>query len=173
VRPPPAFIAVAGGVVALGLAGLILGAVPQPAAGGPDTLATASAPIVITDAYVREPASPDVAAAYFTATNTTGTDDTLVAVATGAGQIATLHDASMSAMAGGLRVPAHSSVTLSPAHGHVMIERLVGPLRPGQTVNLQLTFERAGPLVIEAPVIGINAPAPGASSASASTGSGG
>jgi copper(I)-binding protein len=41
-----------------------------------------------------------------------------------------------------------------------MIERLVGPLKPGQFVNLQLTFANAGPINVSAPVIAINAPAP-------------
>jgi hypothetical protein len=40
---------------------------------------------------------------------------------------------------------------------------LLGPLQPGQTVNLQLTFTHNIPLIVEAPVIAIDAPAPGAS----------
>jgi copper(I)-binding protein len=44
-----------------------------------------------------------------------------------------------------------------------MIQDLLGPLEPGQTVNLQLTFAHNIPLIVEAPVIAINAPAPGAS----------
>lgn len=159
-RRPPVFVLAASAVAVVGLAGLIRGAVPQAAAGG-GSLSTVSAPIVVTNAYVREPATPDVAAAYFTITNTTGSDDTLVAVATGAGQVATLHDGSMAEMANGLPLPARSSVTLSVGTGHVMIERLVGPLTPGQTVNLQLTFAHNGPLIVEAPVIAITAPAPG------------
>jgi copper(I)-binding protein len=156
----PAGSAIAAGVLALvGLAGLIRGAVPQAAAGG-GLGGAATQPIVVSGAYVREPASPDVAAAYFTVFNTTGKDDTLISVSTGAGQDAVLHTDGMAAMAIGLRVPAHSSVTLSPGKGHVMIEHLVGQLKPGQTVNLELQFADAGPLVVQAPVIAINAPAP-------------
>ena len=155
--------AFAAGVVAVvGLAGLIRGAVPQ-SAGGTGLGGAATDPIVVSGAYVREPASPDVAAAYFTVYNTTGTDDTLASVATGAGEDASLmSDAggTMTALATGLRIPAHSSVTLKPGKGHVMIERLLGPLRPGQYVNLQLTFANAGPINVSAPVIAINAPAP-------------
>jgi copper(I)-binding protein len=44
-----------------------------------------------------------------------------------------------------------------------MIENLLGPVQPGQTVNLQLTFAHNIPLIVEAPVIAIDAPAPGAS----------
>ncbi|HEY3632493.1 MAG TPA: copper chaperone PCu(A)C [Jatrophihabitantaceae bacterium] len=156
-RPPVAAFA-AGIVAVLGLAGLIRGAVPQAAvsAGG-----AATDPIVISGAYVREPASPDVAAAYFTIYNTTGSDDGLLSVASGAGEDAVLHsDGDMTATPGILIIPAHSSVTLSPGKRHVMIEHLLGPLRPGQYVNLQLVFESAGPVNVSAPVIALTAPAP-------------
>lgn len=169
-RRPPVFLAVAGAVAVVGLAGLIRGAVPPAAAGGGTTPSSTAAPIVVTNAYVREPASPDVAAAYFTISNTTDTDDALISVDTGAGQSAVLHNSSMADMTGGLRIPAHSSVTLSPGNGHVMIEQLLGPLTPGQTVNLQLTFAHNIPLIVVAPVIGINAPAPGQSTTSSGTG---
>ena len=163
-RRPPVLVAVAGVVAVVGLAGLIRGAVPLAAAGGGGSASSsAGVPIVVTNAYVREPASPDVAAAYFTISNTTGTDDTLISVDSGAGKETALHNSSMAEMTGGLRLPAHSSVTLSPGNGHVMIENLLGPLQPGQTVNLQLTFAHNIPLIVEAPVIAINAPAPGAS----------
>ena len=141
-----------------GLAGLIRGAVPLAAAGsgGAET-----DPIVVSGAYVREPASPDVAAAYFTVYNTTGADDTLTKVSTGAGADAELHaNDSMTVTLGGLRIPAHSSVTLSPGKGHVMIERIYGTLNPGQTVDLELDFAKAGPVIVSAPVIAIRAPAP-------------
>jgi copper(I)-binding protein len=141
-----------------GFAGLIRGAVPL-AAAGPDSVA--SDPIVVSGAYIREPASPDVAAAYFTVYNTTATDDTLAKVSTGAGADAELHaNGSMTVTPGGLRIPAHSSVTLSPGKGHVMIERIYGTLRPGQTVDIELDFAKAGPVIVSAKVIAIGAPAP-------------
>ena len=165
-RRPPVLVAVAGVVAVVGLAGLIRGAVPLASAGGGGTAATpGAAPIVVTNAYVREPASPDVAAAYFTISNTTDTDDSLISVQSGAGKSTALYNSSMAEMTGGLRIPAHSSVTLSPGDGHVMIHDLLGPLQPGQTVNLQLTFAHNIPLIVEAPVIAINAPAPGESPA--------
>jgi len=157
---PSAFVAAA--VAVVGFAGLIRGAVPQAVSGGLGGAATD--PIVVSGAYVREPASPDVAAAYFTVYNTTGTDDTLISVASGAGESAALmiEDASggMQESAAGLRIPAHSSVTLKPGKGHVMIEHLVGTLRPGQYVNLELDFANAGPVNVSAPVIAINAEPP-------------
>jgi len=164
VRRPPVLVAVAGAVALVGLAGLIRGAVPLAAAGGGGSASSPSgAPIVVTNAYVREPASPDEAAAYFTISNTTDTEDTLLSVDSGAGRSTTLRNSSMAELTGGLRLAAHSSVTLSPGDGHVMIENLLGPVQPGQTVNLQLTFTHNIPLIVEAPVIAIDAPAPGAS----------
>ncbi len=66
----------------------------------------------------------------------------------------------MTVTPGGLRIPAHSSVTLSPGKGHVMIERIYGTLKPGQTVDIELDFARAGPVIVSATVIAIGAPAP-------------
>jgi copper(I)-binding protein len=68
-------------------------------------------------------------------------------------------------------IPAHGKLVLSTGKGHVMIEQLFGKLLPGQSVNLELVFVRAGPIDITAPVIALGAPAPGSSStASPSTG---
>lgn len=161
-RPP---VLVAGLLVgALGVAGLVRGAVPQSAATGSST----AAPIVITNAYVWPPAPPnDTAAAYFTIYNTTGTPDTLQSVVTGAGSSAVLHVISggqMRVIDGGLVVPPHGTVSLTAGSGHVMISGLFGTLEPGQTVNLELTFARAGPIDVVATVIALTAPAPGTSS---------
>jgi copper(I)-binding protein len=77
----------------------------------------------------------------------------------------------MTAAGNGAVIPAHGSLVLSTGKGHVMIEQLFGKLLPGQSVNLELVFVRAGPIDITAPVIALGAPAPGSSStASPSTG---
>jgi copper(I)-binding protein len=163
--------AVLGGtlVVALGAAGLVRAAMPQSVAAGNDA-PSAAGPIVVTDAYVRAPVPPtQIAAAYFTVYNTTGTDDRLVSVETGAGATAELHtvapDGSMSAAANGAVIPAHGTLVLSTGKAHVMIEQLFGPLTPGQTVNIELDFQLAGSINVVAPVIAVGAPAPGGSPA--------
>lgn len=151
----------AAGLVALvGAAGLVRGALPQAT---PASASPAGAPMVVSGAYVREPANGINAAAYFTVYNTTADADVLTTVNSGAGAETTLHadtDGSMSASAAGLTIPAHGSVTLSPGKGHAMIEKLYGALKPGQTVNLQLDFAKAGEVLVTAPVIAISAPAP-------------
>jgi len=151
----------AAGLVALvGAAGLVRGALPQAT---PVSASQAGAPMVVSGAYVREPANGVNAAAYFTVYNTTADADVLTTVNSGAGAETTLHaetDGSMSTSAAGLTIPAHGSVTLSPGKGHAMIEKLYGALKPGQTVNLQLDFAKAGEVLVTAPVIAISAPAP-------------
>ena len=164
-------------VAVLGAAGLIRGAVPLGVPSGGGT--SGSAPIVVTGAYVREPAPPtDAAAAYFTVYNTTGTADRLLSVVTGAGQTSVLHtlvNGQMNPAPDGAVIPAHGTLVLSTGTGHVMIEKLFGPLKPGQSVNLALTFAGAGTIDVSAPVIALGAPAPtgansGATPAPASSG---
>ena len=149
-------------VAVVGTAGLVRGAQPLSAGGGSAT--SQSPPIVVTGAYVREPAPPtDAAAAYFTAYNTTDRADRLLSVISGAGRTATLHTivgGQMVPTPDGVVIPAHGQLVLSVGNGHVMIEQLFGPLKPGQTVNLLLTFANAGPVEVTAPVIALGAPAP-------------
>lgn len=167
--------AVLGGCVVAGLGalGLIRGAVPLASAGGNSD----SQPIVVTNAYVREPAPPtDAAAAYFTVYNTTSQDDRLTSVTSGAGATTVLHtvvNGAMTAAAQGAVIPAHGSLVLSTGKGHVMIEQLFGKLLPGQNVNLELNFAHAGPIDVSAPVIALGAPAPNGSPSAATPASSG
>lgn len=150
-------------LVALGAAGLIRGAGAQPVADV--TGATGADPIVVSGAFVRPPVPPSTeAAAYFTVYNTTDRPDTLESVATGAGASAVLHTVVggvMTAVTGGLVIPAHSSLVLSVGKGHVMISGLYGKLIAGQSVNIELTFQNAGPITVAAPVVPFGAPTPG------------
>lgn len=153
--------ALAGAVlIVIGGAGLVRAAEPMSSPVAPGASNSAE-PIVISGAYVRPPAPPTkAAAAYFTIYNTTGRPDRLTAIATGAGATAVLHTAHMTAAKQGLPIPAHGKVVLSTGHGHVMIEQLFGKLRPGETVNIELTFAHAGTVEVTAKVIALGAPAP-------------
>lgn len=156
--------AVAGVAVAvLGSAGLVRGAMPPSTPSGP--AGVASPPIVVSGAYVREPAPPtDAAAAYFTVFNTTGRPDRLLSVQSGAGAVSILHtttaNGDMVATPDGVVIPAHGRLVLTTGGGHVMIENLFGKLLPGQNVSIQLSFATAGPVEVTAPVIALGAPAP-------------
>jgi copper(I)-binding protein len=149
-------------LVALGTAGLIRGASTQAVASG--GVSSGVAPIIVTGAYVRPPAPPtQEAAAYFTVYNTTSRDDVLTSVSTGAGATAVLHtliNGVMTAVSGGVVIPAYGNLVLSTGTGHVMIGQLFGPLTPGQSVNLDLVFQNAGSITVTAPVIALGAPAP-------------
>lgn len=59
-------------------------------------------------------------------------------------------------------VPANADVKLAPGGLHLMLEQLTAPLKQGETVPLELRFEKAGTKSVEAPVR-----APGATSADA------
>ena len=149
---------------ALGVAGLVRGAVAQSPAAAPDRSAAAS--IVVTKAYVAAPVPPSrTAAAYFTVSNTSGADDRLLRVGTSAGssavlQVPTRHG-SMRVAPHGVVVPAHGRLVLAAGEGHVLIEHLYRSVRPGQSVHLELDFRNAGPIDVAARVIGVGARMPG------------
>lgn len=123
--------------------------------------AAGSAKPAVRDAYVREPADPAEAAAYFTITNDGGADDTLTSVAASTGH-ASMHTTIGPKMVSlsSAPVPAHGSLDFSPGGNHVMIED-PGPLKPGTTVRLTFTFAASAPITVTAPVIGIADTAPG------------
>jgi copper(I)-binding protein len=162
-------------VLVAGLVGVVRGALPQSTASTAADAGSSSTSgmamgmlgmssdmsIQVTGAYLHQPANRINAAVYLTVRNTGDAADTLLSVATGAGATASLHTgADMQPATGGLPVPAHGSLVLAPGTGHVMIESLYGPLLAGQTVNLSLTFARAGQVLVTASVIGVTAPAP-------------
>ena len=122
---------------------------------------TASAKLAVSAAYVREPANPAEAAAYFTITNKGGGDDMLTAITASTGH-ATMHTTNGARMVtlSSAPVPAHGSLDFSPGGDHLMIDD-PGPLKPGTTVRLTFTFAASGPITVSAPVIGILDPAPG------------
>ncbi|HEX3159366.1 MAG TPA: copper chaperone PCu(A)C [Gemmatimonadaceae bacterium] len=115
--------------------------------------------IVVSGVVAPRPAGEAPAAVYLTITNESGSADTLVAVASGAGE-ASLHTQQRDAGTGTTRmaalseivVPAHEVRRLAPGGDHVMITGLGAPLAVGDTLPLVLTFRRAGQLSIAARV---------------------
>lgn len=160
-RTPWPALAAGAVVAALGVAGVVRGAIPQSVASASSSLPD----IVVSGAYVRAPVPPvDIAAGYFTVTNNSGTADRLTGVETGAGASAEVHtvgrDGSMTAAANGVVIPAHGRLVLRTGQSHLMIEHVYGTLKAGQTVNLELDFAGAGPIDVVAPVIAVGAPVP-------------
>lgn len=115
----------------------------------------------LTHGYVPEPASPAVAAAYFTVRNTGSSADTLTKVSTPAAAEAGLHRYAKSSggaermvpLRGGLRIPAHGTVTLHPGGIHVMLMEPGHALHKGRQVKLRLTFRHAGRVTLPVPVV--------------------
>lgn len=128
--------------------------------------------IAVYGAYMREPVTEN-AAAYFSMTNVGDTADTLIAVSSPVAAAASMHDVGKKAPDGsggidsGSMVPTPSvqlkagqTITLEPAGGHLMLEKVSGSLQPGAIVNLRLVFETAGTIAVKAPVIALTDPAP-------------
>jgi len=90
--------------------------------------------------------------------------DALVSAYCGAARTTTVHGDSAAMEAGEtapqtpVAVPANSVVSLTPAKGHIMLDRLTGPLAAGDTVSLLLRFEKAGQVLVDVPVIANGAP---------------
>lgn len=55
----------------------------------------------------------------------------------------------------GLELPAGAPVDLTPGVGHLMLEGLAQPLGPGDRVRLDLVFEQAGTVSVDAPVVAL------------------
>jgi copper(I)-binding protein len=137
-------------IVAL-LASLVLGGCTTGASAPPDELTVA-------DAWVRPPMAADrPAAGYMTITNPGAEADALVGATTAVADMVEIHrTTTMSGMTGmepveAIHVPAGGTVTLEPGGFHLMLMG-VDDLTPGDTVELELTFEKAGKVVVTAEV---------------------
>ena len=106
-------------------------------------------------AYVPQPASPDVAAAYLTVLNSGGARDELTGVRSDVSAETMVHRSvgQRMEMAGPLAIPAHGRLVLGPGGYHVMIEMPVRRLRQGDRVRLTLRFRRSAAITVAAPVM--------------------
>ena len=171
-RRVPAGLVAAALAVLLGVSGLVAGARqdggptadPDPAA--PAAAGIAVGDITVTGAYIRQPASPDVAAAYLTVRNDGSVGDALVSAYCGAARTTTVHG-DAAAMEPGqtapqtpVVLPGNSVVSLKPAKGHIMLDGLTGRLAAGDTVSLLLRFSKAGQVLVDVPVIAPDGPPP-------------
>ncbi|MHB1446924.1 MAG: copper chaperone PCu(A)C [Acidimicrobiales bacterium] len=115
--------------------------------------------IEVVDPYVPAPASPAVAAFYATFRNVGSEPDALIGASTTAAASASLHremqdgNGGMMMPLARLVIPAHGTARLRPAHDHVMLENLRSTLLSGQTIVLQLRFQRAGTVDVTVPVV--------------------
>jgi periplasmic copper chaperone A len=120
--------------------------------------------IVIEKPWARAtPKGAEVGGAYMTIENKGARPDRLTG---GAADFATveIHEMKsengvmeMREVAGGLNIPAHGSVGLSPGGYHIMLTHLAHPLTKGDTIKATLNFEQAGPVAVEFKVMGVGA----------------
>jgi copper(I)-binding protein len=103
-------------------------------------------PIVVRDAWIREPPPRSPAAGYLVIENRGGEPVELVAVATEAAEQTEIHimeykdDRMTMRQVAGLQVPAGEEVALKPGGAHLMLMELRQPLRDGDEVELVLRF---------------------------------
>lgn len=125
----------------------------------------APAAVAVTGAWCRAaPVGAQTGGCYLTLT--ASADDRLVSVATPAAKRAEIHSMDMTGgvmrmrqLKDGLALPAGKAITLKPGAEHLMI---IGPrqtLAAGGSVPLTLTFRKAPPQTVNAPVRNAAAPA--------------
>lgn len=115
----------------------------------------------ISGAWVRATLpNQKVGGGYLTIENTGSDDDRLTAVSAPITERAEIHEMSMEndimtmrRMDDGLAVPAGQSVQLEPGGLHLMFQDLDEPIQDGDTVPVTLTFERAGEVTVQMPVL--------------------
>lgn len=99
-------------------------------------------------------------AAYGTLVNLSDVDDVLVAASTPSAEVVELHEMTMGTgdvmqmrpVEGGIAVAANNFAQLKPGGLHIMLINLVEPLLAGEMIELTLTFENAGDLVVTLPI---------------------
>jgi copper(I)-binding protein len=127
------------------------GGSPSPSAGGS---------LTVTDAWARAAAVVDrPGGAYLVIHNATAEPDALIGASSPAAATIEVHETTRDS--GGmmgmhaiprLEVAAGESVALAPGGFHLMLIGLTGPLKVGDTIDLTLRFERAGPITVQAAV---------------------
>lgn len=143
-------------VVGLICAGLLAGcaASATPAASG-----ATPAGLTVVDGFARPAPSGGAGGAFLTVVNPGGEPDRLVAARSPVAPACELHETiddngvmRMRPVPGGFEVPAKGKLELKPGGKHVMFLNMTEPLRPGQEVEITLTFEKAGDITIKVPV---------------------
>jgi len=120
-----------------------------------------NAKIMISEPYARSSGpSAKAGAAFLEITNHSGEDDRLISAQSAAAQRSQLHThkedgdgiVKMVHAEEGFALPAGETLTLERGGMHVMLMGLTGPLEQGDKIEVTLTFEKAGDVVVEIPV---------------------
>jgi periplasmic copper chaperone A len=120
--------------------------------------AAAAPALVAADAWIRATPGADVAAAYLTLTNTGATPVTVIGVRSSAAGMAMIHETQLIGTQSTMRareelsVAPKQTVRFAPGGLHVMLHRLVQPLKPGDAVTLVLLLQDGSTLEVVAHV---------------------
>ncbi len=121
--------------------------------------ASSPARLTVSGAWVRPSTGVAVpVAAYLAIANSGGAEDALVGASSPVAQTVEIHDTgTMNGMTGMTpmdRVPMApgSTVTMAPGGMHLMLIGLTRPLALGDTIELDLAFEHAGRITVQATV---------------------
>ena len=114
--------------------------------------------VIVSDIFAR--VTTENGAVYMTLKNDGQSDDILVGAKTDAAKTVELHETKMDENdvmrmqpVPNIPIPAGGSVTLQPGGLHVMLIDMQKELAPGDKISLTLTFEKAGPMTVEAEVL--------------------
>lgn len=124
--------------------------------------------LLIEDAWMPEPANPEVGVVYLAVTNTAATDDAVTKVRTSASPDADLCNtestesgAAVMRVVEEIPVPAGGTTTTFVDGGyHVMVNDIPGPLSVGDTFTATLTFASGTEVEVDVPVQEMTGPAP-------------
>ena len=115
-------------------------------------------PIVVKNAWVR-PTPPGIenTAMYAEIHNMGEVADRLVSASTARAMVVEIHEVKtkdgmmqMSPVKGGISIPAKGMASLQPGGFHLMVIGLDGPVKKGETITFELTFEKAGKVLVQA-----------------------
>lgn len=131
-------------------------ATPEPEA------VSCSVPLPSSTPGATSPATPapiSSSAAYLRITNQEDSDDRLIAVRTDIADHTMIHNMTidgtqmtMTAVEGGVVIPAGETVAFEPQGLHIMLMGLQRSMLPGDSIALTLSFEQAGDVVVTVPV---------------------
>lgn len=123
--------------------------------------------LLIEDAWMPEPANPQVGVVYLAVTNTSTTADAVTGVHTNASPDADLCNtestesgAAVMRVVDEIPVPAGGTTTFVDGGYHVMVNDIPEPLAVGDALTVTLTFASETSMEVEVPVQEMTGPAP-------------
>ncbi len=117
----------------------------------PPSASATLGPLHLRHGFAYEPITLGSGAAYVEITNRGAQADTLVDATSPLAAMTMFHGGSMTSMTS-VVIPAGGTVTFAPGEAHIMLTSLSAMPKPGDSLQLTLTFARAGSVTLELPV---------------------